>query len=49
VARAAKLIIPTFPIKMAVPIGAGLLCLVLIAQILRYLASIRGKGITVEK
>ena len=43
------LIIPTFPIKMTVPIGAGLLCLILIAQILRYLASLRGKGITVKK
>lgn len=43
------LIIPTFPIKVTAPIGAGLLCLVLIAQILRYLASLRGKGITVKK
>jgi len=41
--------IPTFPMKMTVPIGAGLLCLVLIAQILRYLISLRGKGTTVKK
>ena len=43
------LIIPTFPIKMTVPIGAGLLCLILIAQILRYLASLRGKGTAVKE
>jgi TRAP-type mannitol/chloroaromatic compound transport system permease small subunit len=35
--------IPTYPLKLAVPVGAGLLCLVLIAQILRYLASLGGK------
>lgn len=43
------LIIPTFPIKMTVSIGAGLLCLVLIAQILRYIASLRGKGTAVKE
>lgn len=41
--------IPTFPMKMTVSIGAGLLCLVLIAQILRYLASLGGEGTTVKK
>jgi len=43
------LIIPTFPIKMTVTIGAGLLCLVLIAQMLRYLALLRSKGKTVKE
>jgi len=43
------LAIPTFPMMIVVPIGAGLLCLVLIAQILRYLVSLKGKGITVKK
>jgi len=38
------LIIPTFPIKITVTIGAGLLCLILIAQMLRYIASLKGKG-----
>jgi TRAP-type C4-dicarboxylate transport system permease small subunit len=32
-------VIPTFPIRMMVPIGAGLLCLVLLTQILRHIAS----------
>jgi len=32
-------VIPTFPIRMIVPIGTGLLCLVLLTQILRYIAS----------
>ena len=32
--------LPTFPMMVAIPIGTGLLCLVLIAQILRYLASL---------
>jgi TRAP-type C4-dicarboxylate transport system permease small subunit len=41
--------IPTFPMMIIVPIGTGLLCLVLIAQILRYLASLKGKETTVEK
>jgi TRAP-type C4-dicarboxylate transport system permease small subunit len=41
--------IPTFPMMVAIPVGAGLLCLVLIAQILRYLASLRGKGTKLEK
>jgi TRAP-type C4-dicarboxylate transport system permease small subunit len=43
------LVIPTFPIKITVTIGAGLLCLVLIAQMLRYLASLRIKGKTVRE
>ena len=43
------LVIPTFPIKMTVTIGTGLLCLVLIAQMLRYLASLRSKGKTVKE
>ena len=40
--------IPTFPMMVAIPIGVGLLCLVLIAQILRYLASLRAKDVTVK-
>ena len=32
-------IIPTFPIRLLIPIGTGLLCLILISQILRYAAS----------
>lgn len=43
------LVIPTFPIKITVTIGVGLLCLVLIAQILRYLASLRIKDKTVRE
>lgn len=31
--------IPVFPMMLTIPIGTGLLCLVLIAQIVRYLAS----------
>jgi TRAP-type C4-dicarboxylate transport system permease small subunit len=41
--------IPTFPMMMVIPIGVGLLCLVLIAQILRYLASLKGKDTTTKK
>lgn len=41
--------IPTFPMMVAIPVGVGLLCLVLIAQILRYLASLRIKDVTVKK
>lgn len=41
--------IPTFPMMVAIPVGVGLLCLVLIAQILRYLASLRTKDVTVKK
>jgi len=41
--------IPTSPMMMTIPVGAGLLCLVLMAQILRYLASLKNKGTTVEK
>jgi TRAP-type C4-dicarboxylate transport system permease small subunit len=41
--------IPTFPMMVAIPVGVGLLCLVLIAQILRYLASLRSKDVTVKK
>jgi TRAP-type mannitol/chloroaromatic compound transport system permease small subunit len=32
-------VIPTYPIRMMVPLGFGLLCLVLLAQILRRIAS----------
>jgi len=35
-------VIPTFPIRVLVPIGAGLLCLILLAQILRYFSSAKG-------
>ena len=35
--------IPTFPMHIAIPIFTGLLCLVLIAQILRYFFSSRGE------
>jgi len=39
------LAIPAFPMRIAISVGVGLLCLVLIAQILRNLASlIRGRG-----
>lgn len=31
--------LPAFAVKVTIPIGVGLLCLVLIAQILRYCAS----------
>ena len=40
--------IPTFPMHMAIPVCAGLLCLVLIAQMLRYLFSLRSKESQVE-
>jgi C4-dicarboxylate transporter DctQ subunit len=39
--------IPTFPMMILIPFGVGLLCLVLIAQILRYLVSLKNKGKTV--
>jgi C4-dicarboxylate transporter DctQ subunit len=38
--------IPVSPMMFTIPIGAGLLCLVLIVQILSYLASTIGKGKT---
>ena len=38
--------IPVYPMMFTIPVGAGLLCLVLIVQILSYLASITGKGKT---
>jgi len=38
--------LPTFPMMVAIPIGVALLCLVLIAQILRYLASLGSKEVT---
>jgi TRAP-type mannitol/chloroaromatic compound transport system permease small subunit len=39
------LAIPAFPMRIAISVSVGLLCLVLIAQILRNLASlIRGRG-----
>lgn len=40
--------IPTFPMMVTIPVSVGLLCLVLIAQILRYLVSLKKKGTTVE-
>jgi TRAP-type C4-dicarboxylate transport system permease small subunit len=40
--------IPAFPMMIIIPIGVGLLCLVLIAQILRYLVSLKKKDTTVE-
>jgi len=36
-------VIPTYPIRMLVPLGFGLLCLILLAQILRHIASPRHK------
>jgi TRAP-type C4-dicarboxylate transport system permease small subunit len=41
--------IPTFPMMISIPIGVGLLCLVLIAQIVRYFVSARTKDTTVKK
>jgi len=41
--------IPTFPMMITIPVGAGLLCLVLIFQILNYLVSLKNRGTTVEK
>ena len=35
--------VPTWPARMTVPIGAGLLCLVLIAKVLHYLVTLRNK------
>jgi len=35
-------VIPTFPIRIIIPIGTGLLCLVLLNQILRYFTSSKG-------
>lgn len=35
--------IPDWPIKMIVPFGAGLMCLVMLVQMLRYLLSLRVK------
>lgn len=35
--------ISTFPMQITIPIFTGLLCLVLVAQILRYFISLRGK------
>ena len=40
--------IPTFPMQMAIPVCAGLLCLVLIAQMLRYTFSLRSRESQVE-
>jgi TRAP-type mannitol/chloroaromatic compound transport system permease small subunit len=36
--------IPSFPIKMMVPVGLGLLCLALISKISRYVVSLRSKA-----
>jgi TRAP-type C4-dicarboxylate transport system permease small subunit len=41
--------IPTFPMQMAIPVCAGLLCLVLIAQMLRYFFSLRSRESQVEQ
>jgi TRAP-type mannitol/chloroaromatic compound transport system permease small subunit len=41
--------LPTWPSRMTVTLGAGLLCLVLIAQILRHLVSLRGKALEGKK
>ena len=41
--------LPTWPSRMTVTLGAGLLCLVLLAQILRYLVSLRGKALEGKK
>jgi TRAP-type C4-dicarboxylate transport system permease small subunit len=35
--------IPTFPLQIAIPCCTGLLCLVLIADLVRYLTSLKGK------
>lgn len=42
------LVIPTFPLQMAIPFCTGLLCLVLIVDMVRYFASLKGKT-TVSK
>ena len=36
-------VIPTFPLQMAIPFCTALLCLVLIADVVRYFASLKGK------
>ena len=36
--------IPAWPLKMIVPFGAGLMCLVMLVQMLRYLLSLRIKA-----
>jgi TRAP-type C4-dicarboxylate transport system permease small subunit len=41
--------IPTFPMMVAIPIGVGLLCLVLIVQMVRYFVSLKVKDTTVKK
>jgi TRAP-type mannitol/chloroaromatic compound transport system permease small subunit len=41
--------LPTWPSRMTVTLGASLLCLVLLAQILRYLVSLRGKALEGKK
>jgi TRAP-type mannitol/chloroaromatic compound transport system permease small subunit len=38
--------IPVAPMMFTIPIGTGLLCLILVAQILSYLASLAGKSKT---
>jgi len=42
-------VIPTFPMRIIVPIGFGLLCLVLLAQILRYIASPKSTSQTIKE
>lgn len=41
--------IPTFPIRMLIPVGIGLLCLVLIAQIIRYLFLTDRKNLSIKE
>jgi TRAP-type C4-dicarboxylate transport system permease small subunit len=41
--------IPTFPMMVAIPIGVGLLCLVLVSQMVRYFVSLKTKDTTVKK
>jgi TRAP-type C4-dicarboxylate transport system permease small subunit len=41
--------IPTFPMMVSIPIGVGLLCLVLISQIVRYFVSLKVKDVKREE
>lgn len=42
-------VIPTFPIRMIIPFGFGFLCLVLLAQILRHVASPKSTSQSVKE
>ncbi len=42
-------VIPTFPIRLIIPIGTGLLCLVLLKQILGYFTSPKGTNQASQK